>query len=332
MAEPLPDRLQDATILRATQTERYAVSLSRRILAMLEELETGLVAQLQRRDLDPTVPIRTAFQRRRLEALLTETRKQITAHYREMYRETRGELVEFAGVEQAATVQLLNAEIGASLLRPGIAAPGVLRALVDTTFISGGATQAAPLKGWFGRQAASTQQRIAAAIRAGMLHDETVGQLVRRLRGTKAAQYKDGILAASYRETEGIVRTAVLGVQNTARETTWKAYPDVVRGVAAVTTLDSRTCLYGETRIYTPLGTPPIQVLAVGDRVFGGSGAICHIVATKRTQTKQIAIVRLSNGRSVVCTPDHQFLTESGWVEARYLKENQRLMERNALE
>ena len=240
MPDSLPNRLADATILRATQTERYAVGLMHRLLILLQELEETLIGRLQHRAMDPTAPIRTYVQRRRLEALLMETQGLIASQYREMTRETRQELIGLAEQEQLATVHMVNRELGATLMRSGLT-PQRLRLLVDDTFLSGGASQAATIKQWWERQAASMQQRFAHTLRAGLLQDETVGQLVRRVRGTKAARYQDGAFQLSRREAETLVRTAVMGVQNTVREETLRQNPAVIRGVMLIVTLDART-------------------------------------------------------------------------------------------
>lgn len=254
----VPERLQDAFLFRATQMLRLATSELRQVLRLLRDLETTLLSRLQRRDLDPTAPIRTAFQRARLTRLLNETQGEIATGYRAVAQQQRRSLIDVAQVEHVATTTMLNSAIGVDLLSPSLS-PSQLRALVDDTFISGGTSQAATIKDWWGRQAAATQQRFAATIRQGMLQDETIGKLIQRVRGTRAARYQDGIMAISRRDAETLVRTAVMGVYNTAHDTTYREFPEVVQGRMLLVTLDSRTtpiCIARSSGAWRNDGTP----------------------------------------------------------------------------
>ena len=212
--------------------------MRRRTRRMLQELERDLIAAL--RGNDPGEPIRTAFQRRRLEQLLQDARSMIRATYRRINQSTSTDLYGLAELEVAATREIVNAEVGANLMATGIR-PERLIQLVDETFISGGATQAAPIREWWAQQAGGYQRRLANAVRQGMLRDETLQQLVRRVRGTRARNFQDGVAAIGRRDAETLIRTAVNGVTQQARLATFEANDDVIKGVAVAVTLDSRT-------------------------------------------------------------------------------------------
>jgi hypothetical protein len=83
---------------------------------------------------------------------------------------------------------------------------------------------------------------------------------VRTLRGTKAGQYKDGILSTSRRHAETIVRTAANHISNAARDQVWQANSDIVRGVRWTSTLDGRTSLTCQSRDghVAPIGDKPL--------------------------------------------------------------------------
>lgn len=70
---------------------------------------------------------------------------------------------------------------------------------------------------------------------------QTIQQLVTQLRGTKAAGYKDGLIAASRRQAEAVARTSVQHVAQSARSAVWEENSDVVEAVIWVSTLDDRT-------------------------------------------------------------------------------------------
>ena len=70
---------------------------------------------------------------------------------------------------------------------------------------------------------------------------QTIQDLVTQLRGTRAANYEDGLIAASRRQAEAVARTAVQHVAQSARSATWEENSDLVEGVVWVSTLDSHT-------------------------------------------------------------------------------------------
>lgn len=102
--------------------------------------------------------------------------------------------------------------------------------------------------------------RIGAAVREGMIADETTDQLVRRIRGTKAARYTDGVLDVSRRSAQSIARTAVNHVSNVTAQETWKAASNVVKAWQFLATLDTRTtttCASLDGSVH-PVGSGPI--------------------------------------------------------------------------
>jgi SPP1 gp7 family putative phage head morphogenesis protein len=79
------------------------------------------------------------------------------------------------------------------------------------------------------------------ALRLGYDQGQTTQQIIRRLEGTKALRYKDGLRAVQRRQAEAVVRTGIQHVAATAREVTYEQNSDVVIGVEWVATLDSKT-------------------------------------------------------------------------------------------
>ena len=94
---------------------------------------------------------------------------------------------------------------------------------------------------WWGELAEGTRQKITQQVNQGLINGESVHGIVRRIRGTKANGFKDGVLGTTRRQAEGLVRTQMTHVSAQAREMTAKANEDVVRGVQIVATLDART-------------------------------------------------------------------------------------------
>ncbi|WP_426182926.1 minor capsid protein, partial [Pseudomonas sp. TWRC1-2] len=85
------------------------------------------------------------------------------------------------------------------------------------------------------------RERVTGTIRQGFFEGQTNFQIIRNIRGTKAAGYKDGILATTNRNASTVVHTAIQHVASQARMEVAKANTDIVQEIQMVATLDSKT-------------------------------------------------------------------------------------------
>jgi len=89
---------------------------------------------------------------------------------------------------------------------------------------------------------AGVVNRVENVLRNGQAQGKTTGQIIQQLRGTKAANYEDGILSGkTRRETAAMVRTAIQHTSSQGRMATWQENDDIVDGYIWVSTLDSHT-------------------------------------------------------------------------------------------
>ncbi len=77
-------------------------------------------------------------------------------------------------------------------------------------------------------------------------------------------------------------------------------------------------CFPAGTLIDTPRGQIPIEDLYVGQPVRHALG-VGNIEAISSRPAFEIMKLELSNGKSIECTPNHPFFTESGWCKASAL-------------
>lgn len=98
------------------------------------------------------------------------------------------------------------------------------------------------LSEWVSELADAKARRLRDAIRLGVVQGETVDQIVRRVRGTKALKYRDGVMEIGRRGAEAMVRTAVAHTTTVAREALYAANENVIAKEQWVSTLDTRTC------------------------------------------------------------------------------------------
>lgn len=94
---------------------------------------------------------------------------------------------------------------------------------------------------WFVTLAASTKKNLTQAIQRSVIEGDTIAQATRRIRGTRALGFKDGVLEVSRRQAEAIVRTAINHTTNQARLELFKENEDIIKGLQWTATLDSRT-------------------------------------------------------------------------------------------
>jgi SPP1 gp7 family putative phage head morphogenesis protein len=97
---------------------------------------------------------------------------------------------------------------------------------------------------WFAGTQASELNKITARVRVGIANGETLDDVVRGIRGTRAAGYTDGIVQGyTTRQAKTMARTITNGVANAAREEFYKANEDLIAYEVFVATLDGRTSL-----------------------------------------------------------------------------------------
>lgn len=248
--------LQDRAIQHAIAINRYGAGLSDRAVRLLNSADADLVEKIAQRigaieergyDLGPKST-------KRLLTLLEELRALNRAIYDQLHNSLAEELHEFAAAEAGFQKASLDAALAISL-ETKLPTATRLRAIVTEVPFEGRL-----LKSWTDGMEQGRTDRVSAAIQQGMTQGETTDQIVRRIRGTKAAGYADGILDVSRRSAQSIVRTVVTHVSNVTAQETWKANSHVVKAWQFLATLDTRTTigcasLDGQT---FPIGEGPI--------------------------------------------------------------------------
>lgn len=95
---------------------------------------------------------------------------------------------------------------------------------------------------WFSGTASADVMRINDMVREGVRSGWTIPEMTRRIVGTKANNYTDGLLDTSRKHAESMARTICSGIANNAKDQFYQENDDVVIGVEWLDTLDSRTC------------------------------------------------------------------------------------------
>ena len=249
------EKILDAQIKHSIFLERYKAGVLKKIVGLLNKSEADLIETIAKRlagieergfDLGPAST-------KRLQKLLAEIVAKREEVYTVLGEQALAELVDFTHYEADFQVRLTdNAGANLSLALPSNAQ---LKAIVTAQPFQGRI-----LKDWFDGLAQKDADRVKDAIRIGLTQNQTVDDMVRRIRGTKAKKYQDGILEISRRDAAAVVRTAVSHSAQRARTEVFNANADIVHKVQYVATLDSRTTLYCAThdgKVYD-LGQQPV--------------------------------------------------------------------------
>lgn len=236
MALSANERLRDLSLRHQIGLDRYSREVAERIADLLDEVDEDLQRQLLRRlEAVRSGQRRGRYTNARLAELLEQIRAGNAEAYRRIGRRLEGRLLLLTEYEAEAAVSDLEDAIPVKLtyLRPSVEQ---LVAVVDKLPAVGETFKQA-----VSAVAASRFAAIAGAIRLGLAEGETVEQMVRRVRGTRANRFADGVLARSRHEARSLVRTAVNHTANSARQLLYERNQDVLKGVQWLSTLDGRT-------------------------------------------------------------------------------------------
>jgi len=233
-----------AAISHRVGLERVSTTTVKRVLSLIRRVEQDV---LQR------IAVTSALNRDtgRLEAFLSELRSLYADGYSRLKASIEGDLYEIAAYEAQWQARTIGAVVGVATNVP------TLNALVAAT--NSRPFQGKLLRGWLDDLPQGAAQRVQEAIRIGFAEGEPTDAIVRRVRGTKTAKYKDGVMEISRRGAESMVRTAVSHMASTAQELTYEVNDDILEGVEWVSVLDSRTteiCRARDGKLY-PIGKGP---------------------------------------------------------------------------
>ena len=242
----LNDDVLDIEVRHQVGLHRLATGIVRRIIKLLDAVDADIVRKIQLINED-------TWTLQRLERLLREVRVLNAAAYSRLSVELRDDLKALATYERDYQVEQLRRVVPVEVnwQRPTVAQ---LQAAVTVRPFMG-----ALLREWVAGLEEGRMRRLREAIRIGFVEGETIGQIVRRVRGTQAARFKDGALSISRRSAEAMVRTAVNHTATAARDLVFEQNESVIKGVQWVSTLDLRTtpiCRARDGKVY-PLNSGP---------------------------------------------------------------------------
>jgi SPP1 gp7 family putative phage head morphogenesis protein len=238
----------DAAVRHQIGLLRYSSSVVKKVVSLLNRIDDRLVAEIAKRGIGDE-----SFTQRRLNLLLDSVRAIIAEAYGRATTSLNDELKDLAGYERDFQLGLLGKSLPVrwDFIKPTSAQ---LYAAVTARPFEGRL-----LKDWYSDLEAGAYRRLRDTIRMGYVEGRTTDQIIRDVRGTRAQQYKDGVLEISRRGAEATVRTAINHTATVARNEVYKENASVIKGVRWVSTLDARTsavCRGRDGKVY-PLDSGP---------------------------------------------------------------------------
>jgi SPP1 gp7 family putative phage head morphogenesis protein len=225
--------LLDLELRHQINLHKYTNGEVKKIIALLNKAQTEIVERIRVLDEGGSS---ASFTRARLDALLRSI-QDITERAHERVRESMsGTLSDLIVQEAELNAKRLSDTIPVNLV---LAQPSEaqLRAAIASEPWEGKL-----LKEWTDEMGDATFSRVRAQIRMGFIQNETIDQIVQRIRGTRALNFRDGVWQASRSTAESFVRTTVASVSNYARQSIFDANADIIKEIRWSSTLDSSTC------------------------------------------------------------------------------------------
>jgi len=252
------EQLRDADIGHQVDLQQYANGVVQRMLALLNRVDSDLFAQLMAAL--ERLPAES-FTVERLQQLLASVRALNAQAYAALYGELQDELQALAVYEAGYQFSLFKSAIP-------VEAQVVLQ--IDIATVSAEQVYAAamsrPFRGrllseWASSIANDRMARIRDAVRIGYVENQGISEIVKRVRGTRAKGYSDGIIEIDRRHAEAVVRTAISHTAAFTRNRFLDVNRDLIKAVVWTSTLDSRTsegCRIRDGLQYTPGEHKPI--------------------------------------------------------------------------
>ena len=239
------EELRDRAIVHQIFLLRYGARVANRVVELLKGADKELIAQLAQ--------IEAGMTTAEVDAQLEGVRAINSAAWAAITQELATELPALAEYEANHQQQVIRdlMPIQFDFVTP---APELLEAAIRSKPFEGKL-----LAEWIDKLDQDSFTRIQSAVRMGMVEGESYAQIVKRITGTKALKYQDGITALNARQAQSLVSTAVSHTANEARQTFFKANDDLISGIQWVSTLDARTtpiCQSRDGKVY-PVDSGP---------------------------------------------------------------------------
>lgn len=252
------ERLADEAVAHGEALQRYSNSVVRRIVALLNRADADL-AQALFDAIERLQP--SQFNVERIDSLLTSVRSLIAQSFGAVAADLAEEARKLVEYEAGHQFDLFD-----SVLPPQVRVQiGIAQISVEQAYAAALARpfQGRLLREWISGIETQRAARVRDAVRIGFVEQQTVAEIVMRVRGRRAKGYADGLLEIDRKAAEAVVRTAVSHFAGFTRDRFLEANSELAAVVVWTSTLDTRTSeicrvrdgkRYGNTEAHKPIG------------------------------------------------------------------------------
>ena len=233
----LNERVEEALTRHDVEIIRFEAGLIKDAVVELDMLQAEIVREIK--GAEPRT-------RRQLSATLTRLNAAIDASYLAMASSHAAALSSFAMVEQGAVAAIVDKTTRVPLL-PKRFGEGLALEIVETTRTPN-TPQGVTLGTRWQRQGNGLKQNLDDSLAYAVDNEQSLDDMLRLVRGTRATGFRDGVVFKSKRGAETVIRTAQQTVTNATREALYARNTDTVSGRQAVAVLDNRTTLLCRSR------------------------------------------------------------------------------------
>ena len=250
-------KLAEAGLSHSIDLQQYTNGVVYKMIALLNSVDADLMGQL-------TASLERmpegSFNAKRLDALLVSVRDINREAYDAIQRELTPELRALTAYEAAYQYELFQTTIPQAVTAQ--IAVGAVNVEKAYTAAMSRPFQGRLLTEWMSDLEESRAKRIRDAVRMGYVESQTIPQIVRRIKGTRANKYADGIIQIDRRNAEAVVRTAIGHMAAETHNRFLEKNDDLINGVIWDATLDTRTtvhiCVPRDGKKYTNITFKPI--------------------------------------------------------------------------
>lgn len=256
-----PSRLIEISTRHQLFLEGHKTHIANKFADFLAQMARSIDKRLLGKEL-------TTFTRDRLETLLGHVRDDLRQIYQGHYGVWREQIIDLAEYEAGFERRSLNQVVDNYDFK--LPSRTQLKAAVFSAPLSSidGASKGQILSSFYRDWSSNTIKKVEGIIRAGYYQGQTTPQIVRQIKGARGMNFRDGQLARGNRDMMMLTRTAVQHAAGEARNETWNANRDIVKGVRIVATLDSKTTLQCQSLDGTvfPIDSGPRPPFHIGCR------------------------------------------------------------------
>lgn len=218
--EQFQDYLEELKVAEYTRLNKVYTDIAKLLTSALNELERD-ISDMRRAQLEKFIRGVSVKQAKMLN-------KMIDSHIES--------LNDFAGYSYQIEATLMHSATGAAIANATKAKAVYQAALTRPLGATGDL-----LEPFIQNLTKSQVGVVEKTLRKAAINKWTTQETLQVLKGTKAANYTDGVMSRLGKQTATVVRTAMQHVNNSARQTLWADNPKVIRGYRWISTLDGRT-------------------------------------------------------------------------------------------